>query len=206
MIKKHLCYAFIAFGTSLCAQKVGIGTSNPETELHVNGSMKTIGMVIKDPLEKLGATEDYSFLIKSPAPENKITSYNQSFLPQNPAPLNIIQYKITCDPGDKDWVQEYDTKINSDKFLVVISSFAFTQPVIGSDNTVTPVPQIYAYYTSGTWKLKADYEGFSPTNSSPVGIWTLNLLVFDRTYAKEFNFTQSMANSTTGSATTPLIQ
>ncbi|MBE4948130.1 hypothetical protein [Chryseobacterium culicis] len=194
----------------VCAQSagnVGINTPNPEKELTVNGTMKTSGITIKDPLEKLGADENYSFLIKSPAPQNKITSYNESFVPSTPAPINLIQYKITCNSADKDWVDEYDTKINSNKFLVVIASYGFTQPVFTYTSTViTPVPEVFAYNTNGTWKLKADYVGFSTDDSLPDGVWTLNLLVFDRAYAKEFTSAQTVNTSGTGAASAPLIQ
>ncbi|UHO38801.1 hypothetical protein H5J24_01005 [Chryseobacterium capnotolerans] len=191
----------------LTSAQVGINTAKPEKELTVNGTMKTSGIVFKKPMEKLGADENYTFIIKSPAPENKITAYNDSFVPNSPAPINIIQFKITCDPSDKDWVNEFDTKINSKKFLVVISSFGFTQPVRTSTaDWLTPVPQIFAYSTGSTWKLKADYEGFSPTSNLPTGEWTLNLLVYDRSYAKEINSTQDLKSSTTGAAVAPLIQ
>ncbi|WP_333596923.1 hypothetical protein [Chryseobacterium flavum] len=195
-------------GTSvLISAQVGINTATPEKELTVNGTMKTSGIVFKQPMEKLKADENYTFIIKSPAPENKITAYNDSFVPNSPAPINLVQFKITCDPADKDWVNQFDTKINSKKFLVVISSFGFTQPTrTNSANWLTPVPQIFAYSSNGTWKLKADYHGFSPDASLPTGIWTLNLLVFDRSYAKDFNATQSLNASTTGAAVAPLIQ
>lgn len=191
----------------LMSAQVGINTAKPEKELTVNGTMKTSGIVFKKSMEKLGADENYTFIIKSPAPENKITAYNDSFVPNSPAPINIIQFKIACDPADKDWVREFDTKINSNKFLVVISSFGFTQPVrTSSGDWLTPVPQIFAYSTGGTWKLKADYEGFSPPSTLPTGEWTLNLLVYDRSYAKEFNSAQDLKSSTTGAAAAPLIQ
>ncbi|KXH85877.1 hypothetical protein [Chryseobacterium kwangjuense] len=186
--------------------QVGINTTKPEKDLSVNGTMKTSGMIFKKPLEKLGADENYTFVIKSPAPENKITAYNDSFVPNSPAPINLIQFKITCDPSDKDWVNQFDTKINSSKFLVVISSFGFTQAVrTYSADWLTPVPQIFAYSSGGTWKLKADYQGFAPDSAFPTGVWTLNLLVFDKAYAKEVNTTQNLGAST-GAATAPLIQ
>lgn len=187
--------------------QVGINTPNPEKELSVNGTMKTSGIVLKSPLEKLGKDENYTFIIKSPAPENKITAYNDSFVPNSPAPINLIQFKITCDPTDKDWVNQFDTKINSSKFLVVISSFGFTQAVrTYSADWLTPVPQIFAFSSGGTWKLKADYQGFAPDSSFPTGVWTLNLLVFDKAYAKQMNTIQDLGSATTGSAAAPLIQ
>jgi len=186
---------------------VGINTTVPEKELSVNGTMKTSGMTLKDPIEKLGADENYSFLIKSPAPQNKITSYNDSFVPTTPAPINLIQFKITCNKNDKDWVDEYDTKINSDKFLVIIASHGFTQPVFTFNaDWITPMPSIFAYNSNGTWKLRADYVGFSTDDSLPKGIWTLNLLVFDKAYAKEFNFSKTINTTGIGVATAPLIQ
>ncbi|KXH84690.1 hypothetical protein [Chryseobacterium kwangjuense] len=189
------------------AGSVGINTSKPEKELTVKGTMKTSGMTLKDPIEKLGADENYSFLIKSPAPQNKITSYNDSFVPTTPAPINMIQFKITCNSDDKDWIDEYDTKINSTKFLVIIASHGFTQPVYTvNSNWITPMPEIYAYSSNGTWKLRADYVGFSTDDALPNGVWTLNLLVFDRTYAKEFNTAQTVNTSGTGAASAPLIQ
>ncbi|REC46964.1 hypothetical protein [Chryseobacterium pennipullorum] len=193
---------------ALCMNaQVGINTVTPEKELSVNGTMKTSGIVFKKPMEKLGTNENYTFIIKSPAPENKITAYNDSFVPNSPAPINLIQYKITCDPEDKDWVNQFDTKINSNKFVVVISSFGFTQPTrTYSAAWLTPVPQIFAYSQGGTWKLKADYQGFAPDPSFPTGVWTLNLLVFDKSYAKDFNKTQNLNASTTGAASAPLIQ
>jgi hypothetical protein len=207
IISVVLCTGTIALMNAQVTGKVGINTKTPEKELSVNGTMKTSGMFFKDPIEKLGASENYTFIIKSPSPENKITAYNDSFVPNSPAPINLIQYKITCDPSDKDWVNQYDTKINSEKFLVVVSSFGFTQPVrTYNADWITPMPQIYAYYNAGTWKLKADYQGFAPDSKLPAGVWTLNLLVFDRAYAKEINKTQGMSASTTGAAASPLIQ
>jgi len=202
---KIISMALVVSAVLMNAQ-VGINTATPEKELTVNGTMKTSGMVFKKPMEKLGTNENYTFIIKSPAPENKITAYNDTFVPNSPAPINLIQFKITCDPSDKDWVNQFDTKINAQKFFVVISSFGFTQPVRSSTDWVTPVPQIYAYPTGGTWKLKADYQGFSPVSSLPTGEWTLNLLVFDRSYAKDVSSTQDLKASSTGAAAAPLIQ
>lgn len=202
----------LAAVSATAQQRVGINTDQPEAELHVNGSMKFSGMHVKNGFGKLGASENYSFLIKDP--NNKITSYNQTFLPQAPAPLNLIQYKIACHPNDKDWVNSYDTKINSDKFLVIIASFGFTQPIRATNTNqasekMTPVPQIYAYYgnaANDTWKFKADYDSFRPLATAPAGEWTVNLLVFDREYATETTKVAAVNSSGTGSMAQAIIQ
>ncbi|MEN2435068.1 hypothetical protein AAH994_06610 [Weeksellaceae bacterium A-14] len=194
----------------LQAQKrVGINTDQPEAELHVNGSMKFSGISVRNGFSKLDDNEAYSFLIKDP--NDKITSYNQNFLPQAPAPLNLIQFKIGCHTSDKDWVYSYDTQINSTKYLVIIASFGFTQPIRATNTSpafenLTPVPQIYAYYDSGTWKFKADYDSFRPLSSAPAGEWTVNLLVFDREYATETTRSFSVNASGTGTAAQAILQ
>ena len=105
---------------------VGINTDTPEEKLHVNGSMRLRdGIELNVAFPELGKSEGYSFLIKSPddADEpNKITSYNQTFFPTSPAPINLIQFKIKCDTSDNDWIREFDTKINSEPVVHLINT------------------------------------------------------------------------------------
>ena len=214
MIKKILlasaCLSFISLFSQ--SGNVGINTSTPEEKLHVNGSMRfRDGVEVVQPFSKLDATEGYSFLIKSPqtaTEPNKITSYNQTFFPTTPAPINLIQFKINCDLDDNDWVNEYDTKINAEKFLVIISSFGYNLPTYNSSTTMTPIPQIYAYTKPGgsTWFVKADYESSTPLDQATQGEWTLNLLVFDRAYAKEINSNVDLNGATTGASTLPIVE
>ena len=209
-MKTNLCIAMLCLSAISYAQnspigKVGINTTNPEEKLHVKGNMKTKGVQLEDPYTKLGASEGYSFLIKSPAPDNRITSYNQTFLPQSPAPLNLIQFKITCDTKDNDWVNQFDTKISSTKFNVIIASYGYNLPTYNSNSRMTPVPQIYAFVPAGknTWHLKADYESFTPKNKTTKGVWTLNLVVFDKSYAssitKDFDVSGNATYTPSGS-------
>lgn len=123
----------------------GINTDEPEEKLHVNGSLKADQIDFDTKLGKLTSTEPYTFLIKESASSNKITTYD-SFFDSGRFPLNFIQFEINTDNSDRDWINEYDTDINAEKYIVVISSFGFNLPVGNSaDRTVTPIPQIYAY-------------------------------------------------------------
>ena len=189
------------------SQNVGINTTNPEEKLHINGGFRTNELKLQAPFQKLTASENYSFLVKAPSPNNKITSATSLFDLQNaPAPLNFIQYKITAYSGDRDWINKYNTKINASKYVVVISSFGYNLSVYlqgnSATNPETPVPQIYAFEEGGTWRLKADYDGFKPyvTTSTPQGVWTLNLVVFDKAYATTKSHTINLNGQTSGSA------
>jgi hypothetical protein len=91
----------LLLATVFIKAQVGINTTKPEKELTVNGTMKTSG-IVENTYGKIGSYEEnYTFIIKSPAPENKITAYNDSFVPNSPAPINLIQFKIRAIPQIK---------------------------------------------------------------------------------------------------------
>lgn len=194
--------------------RVGINTDKPEQKLHVNGSMKANKVILdKSPyngsVPKLGASEDYSFLLKSVV-ENRITTYNVQATGSNvfPAPFGVLTFNITTDPEDKDWVNEFDTKINADKYIAVLNYFNFNLPVVVDKSTnvkTTPIAQVFTYEKNGTWWIKADYHGFAPPTSTLDGLWEINLMIFDKSFAKSFSIPVNMNGAGTGQATNPLI-
>lgn len=199
------------FGISQYQNKVGINTDQPEKELHVNGTAKTDELFVNN-IEKLSESEDYRFLIKSP--NNKITSFNEGvFADLTPSPINRVKFVINFNTAntDHDWVDLFNTKINYSKYLCVISSYSYNLPVnSGFSAAMTPLPQIFAtkHPTQNTWILKADYESFAPSPAqykAKNGQWILEVLIFDRNYAKEFNSTIDMKSLATGSIATPLV-
>ena len=168
------------------SDRLGINTPFPEKTLHVNGTFKVDKLILTKDFETLGETEDYTFLLKSG--DNNVISYNQflnfgsdSNNSEFVAPLNLIQFRIKTDTADKDWIYEFDTQINSDRFAVIISSFGFNLPIYSDTSSETPVPQIFPFIKNNKWFLKADYASFRPESGE--GEWILNLLVFDRSYA-----------------------
>ena len=194
--------------------RVGINTDKPETTLHVNGSMKAKNLILdqkpyNSTIPKLGVSEGYSFLLKSTS-QNRITTYNVQATGSDvfPAPFGVITFKINTDNSDKDWVNEYDTKINANKYIAVLNYFNFNLPVVSVGNVrrIAPVAQVYTYEKNGTWWIKADYQAFAPPSGSASGLWEINLMVFDKTFAKVSNHNITMSNNTTtGAASSALI-
>ena len=199
---------------------VGINTSTPEEKLHVNGSMKAKDIILDlnssaSQIQEISPGENYSFLLKSTT-ANRITTYNVQASgggPTNtfPAPFGIIQYNISTDNSDKDWVNAYNTKINASKYVLIINSFNFNLPVVLNSTTeaarrLAPVAQVYTYEQGGTWWIKADYNGFAPpsTTTTP-GLWNVSLMIFDKTFARNIPVTVNLAGSSTGAATSALI-
>ena len=209
---KILLVLLIPFlGIAQYQNKTGINTEKPEKELHVNGTAKTDELFLNT-IETLSESEDYRFLIKSPS--NKITSFNEGvFADLTPSPINRIKFVINFNSSntDHDWVNLFNTKINYSKYLCVIASYSYNLPVNSSFSAaMTPIPQIYTtkHPTLNTWVLKADYESFAPSAAQYTaknGQWILEVLIFDRNYAKEFSNTVNMNGSSTGMAANALV-
>lgn len=213
-----ICLAYYSLAFSQYQGKVGINTSKPEQALHVNGTMKATDLILDQSpyaskIPELTASENYSFLLKS-TQQHRITTYNVQSTSSNnfPAPFGVIRFDITTDSGDKDWVKEYDTKISATKYIAILNSFNFNLPVVHASSNTTalrklaPVAQVFTYIKNGTWWIKADYHGFAPPTSSSVdGLWNINLMVFDKTFARTFTPVVNLNGATTGQAAAPII-
>lgn len=223
MMKKKLLLLLsmlsYVLGFSQYMNRVGINTDKPEAELHVKGSFKAQDLLLDqspytgdpDPIPKLTPSESYSFLLKSEAAK-RITTYNVQSAQSNnfPAPFGVINFIINVTVAE-DWVNGYDTKINATKYLAIINSFNYNNPVVYSAGNstarrVAPVAQVYTYIQNGTWWIKADYHSFAHTsaNTNP-GQWEIALMVFDKEFAKVFPVTVDMNGSTTAAAAAPII-
>lgn len=224
-MKLKLLSLFIIVSSFSLAQyqgKVGINTDKPETDLHVNGSMRAYDLILDqtpyagsaDAIPKLTPSESYSFLLKSKA-KQRITTYNQqsgSATNNFPAPFGIITFDISVSVAE-DWVNEFDTKINSSKFLAIINSFNYNNTVVSTTGSNAdqrrraPVAQVYTFVKNGTWWIKADYHGYAHTSgNTTVGKWEIALMIFDKNFARVFPHTVNLNGATTGAASNALIQ
>lgn len=152
----------------------------------------------------LEPNERYSFLLKSKE-KQRITTYNvQSSDEENmfPAPFGIITFNIAVNTQE-DWVNGFNTRISSSKFIAIINSFNYNNRVVSTDTSVNarrraPVAQVYTYEQGGTWWIKADYHGFAhTTGNTTAGQWEINLMVFDKNFARVFNKVENFGTTDT---------
>ena len=124
-----------------------------------------------------------------------------------PSPFGVIGFNITTDSNDKDWVNEYDTKINASKYIAILNDFNFNLPVINdASRKISPVAQVFTYEKNGTWWIKADYNGYAPPSGGSVsGLWNISLMIFDKTFARNIPVTVDLGGAATGVASSPLI-
>ncbi len=183
---------------------VGIGTPNPRKTLEVAGSMnisQKMNLTKKSPMTD---TDISTFLIQDS--ENLVKTLDVS----NPtgAALGYIQEYVITNPNG-DWVKDFDTQVDADKFVMIsISAFFNVEMVISSDDALAngSAPYTSAFIKNGTWHLIADFPVVSNKSGSGPGTWTFNTLIFSKDLSKHFeDVIIDMANSSKGSATTPII-
>ncbi|MDR0749984.1 MAG: hypothetical protein LBF62_10525 [Tannerellaceae bacterium] len=121
----------------------------------------------------------------------------------NSKSFNYIRYEIECSPtyGYQDWIADFDTKINTSDFTVVVvgSSFQSQTPdyglVITSSSSTYPNPRgsfaastVRAFQNGNTWRLEADYIGATSADSK-AGTWTIDCLVINNSVVKTVDIT-----------------
>lgn len=93
----------------------------------------------------------------------------------NAKPLSYVTYTISNVNGD--WISDYNTKIPSDKYTVVVVGYSFSTTLTLYYNSVPPV-NVISFIYNGNWYLTADYKN-SGTSDSSNGTWIINCLVLN---------------------------
>jgi len=110
-------------------------------------------------------------------------------------PMYFQKYILSNVNGD--WVENYDTKILSSKYTLVVVGANFPHTLNSAGGTT-----IEAYVLGGTWRLRADFFG---TTTSPLinGTWTISTLILDNSQLTiNTNVSQNLGGSNSGSAST----
>ncbi|MDR2408491.1 MAG: hypothetical protein LBE13_10340 [Bacteroidales bacterium] len=107
-------------------------------------------------------------------------------------PFTYIKFTIFTDnseTGHLDWVNNFNTKINSNKFVMTIigSAFQYSDKEEGvlmqgtgtADDKGFGTAQIYAFVEDGTWRIRADYAEAHPVNNSKYK-WLIYALVINK--------------------------
>ncbi|MDR2056934.1 MAG: hypothetical protein LBP83_01365 [Dysgonamonadaceae bacterium] len=198
-------------GNSMNATKPVLGTlSNDSLSLVTNGNEKMV----------LGK-QDGEIYLKNlpPAPEAgtvpvQINEKGQLFAVVDEAndydtkPFTYIKFTIYTDtdkgfPGHFDWVNDFNTKISSDKFVMTIIGSAFQQDdststgalMKGSETDTFGTTQIYAFENAGTWHIRADYAQASPAKSTIGYKWLIYTLIVNKSMiSSEYDIRGRMGN------------
>ncbi|MBL1220615.1 hypothetical protein JET18_07180 [Chryseobacterium sp. L7] len=160
---KRKIYSIIILLTGLTSNaqetKVGIKTANPTETLDVNGSSYTNSLYLRNPGEpdKTGG----HFLATS---KNTLDLYDPAL--ESSGLFNYIKLTISGVPSTG--IQDYDTKIDASRFLVVVHNYSFqlsngsTKVALdygnnGINDNKQGSPNINTFRSNGTWHIRANF-------------------------------------------------
>jgi hypothetical protein len=129
-------------------------------------------------------------------------------------PFTYIKFTIytNANPpqaGYLDWVSNFDTKVNSDKFVMTIIGSAFQHSnadtgvlmKVDKANGSFGTAQIYAFADRGTWRIRADYAEASPAQTDITYKWLIYALVVNKSMiSNEYDIRGRIINNTEGKA------
>ena len=215
MRKLFIICKLYSFPLGLNAQ-VGINTNSPTSTLHVNGDV----------------IMDNALYLENPSASSKIRNSNLLISLQN---SDIVEYDIDVSKYgpinytefvfrnlSADGLQDYDTKISIDDYIVTVQGYYYLEAGTGDTDVMTNSNngndnieghQIYAYKntTTNTWFIRAFInDAVFKTRvagvflDTPVDMY-LNLIIYRRGFiSKELNsLSVDMGNLETGTAPLP---
>ena len=197
---KNSIRVLILFISTLSFAQVGINTDSPRAgaALDVNGTIRS-SSVLSDNIPAVleEEKENYTYLVLNQNTK-AIENLDLSTSGTSGGISSILTYKLVNVNGD--WVLNFDTKINSKDYALVILSAWFDQPLKG-DNPAPPVARTKE--ENGTWRLEADYSSVA---SDKNGTWNISCVVYPKTYSKIFPLQEvDMNDSSSKSAEKPII-
>lgn len=235
-----LCISLVghlkAQGTNVANEKnngkVGINTTTPARTLTIENSSNNAGK----PVLRLVGTPEYSENINSAMGTNAkkttaYTDYHPLMIDSNgdvykgvPISSTVSVLTLTVHNVDGDWISNFDTGINYDKYAMAIMSYSF-QPGTGTDSDMlvmdvsnpnviygsstlsrVAAPVVKLQRTGNNWGVYADYPSMKSTKTPPSnrtdtgekanGTWRFTLLVGRRDLVNfiDLEFDQNGAN------------
>lgn len=197
---KGLLTLFSLFSAIPLFAQVGINTDSPRagSALDVNGSMKSANALLPANLPPITLQEKETFVYLVQDQSTDAIELLDLSASGTGGISSILTYQLTDVNGD--WVLDFDTKISSTNYALVILSAWFNEDLEG-DNPAPPVAR--AKQIGGTWHLEADYSAVSSDNN---GTWNVTCVVYPKTYAKIFPLqVVNMGNTSTAAAVTPIV-
>lgn len=184
MKRKIYITIIICLGLFMNAQqgKVGINTTNPTETLDVNGKTYTNSLYLRNPGEP--TMSGGSFLATS---ENALQLYDPAL--ESSGLFNYLKLTLTGVPGTG--IEDYDTKIDANNFLVVLHNYSFklndgTTSVMldygdnGINDDRQGSPDVVAFKSNGTWHIKAKFtDSRIIATNSPIPSRTYNNFTVD---------------------------
>lgn len=201
-MKKKLSLLMILFViTTVNGQSsgnVGINTVTPRVKLDVVGNYKA-EKIITENIPAVGAAEkDRYMLLTQDIAGNNVKRINPSNA-NSPGIATIVTYRLMN--VNRDWVEGFNTKINSTDYSLMVLSAHFDRDLIGS---AIAVPTYGVKSVNNEWIIYADYSDLNTTTN---GSWDIICAIYPKTYVKNFpeRGPFDLGNTSTGSDSSSIL-
>ena len=168
---------FFAF-TQLINAQVGIGTTNPRSELDVAGDMFILGLGsgLQVTIPEVDNNEGFVLLTQTESGFIKdidLTSNGKAF--------GYVQEYIISNM-DGDWLNELNTNIDANKYRMVILSANFDREVVVPNESFI-IQNVSSYVKNNKWHINADYPAV--TTETGNGVWEIITMILPEDMVKE---------------------
>ncbi|MDQ1159872.1 hypothetical protein QE422_000240 [Chryseobacterium sp. SORGH_AS 447] len=201
-MKKTLFLAILSICSFSFAQvgNVGINTKTPRVKLDVAGTYKSSKIMTgSNSIPAITSVEkDRYLLLSHSVSDNTVKKINPGQA-NAPGIASIVTYSFTNVQGD--WVENFNTKINSNDYSLMVLSAYFDRDLYGGN---IAIPSYGVKSVNNEWQIYADYSQVAPQSN---GVWTIVCAVYPKTYVKIFSEHGpfNLNGTTTGSDSVPIL-
>ena len=201
-MKPTLLLAFTLFFGISHAQ-VGIGTTSPETDLHIVGDVLVQTGFSQNALPVVDAAEENFKLVTrnaSSIPEGRLTMLDVDNL--QVAPINTVDYHIISVSSDN--LTDLDLQYDASKYIVAISNFRYTGDAIKKIDVPSGYAMghfvVNAFISNGTWHLEIRNRSMDLDPGDSLEYY-VTLVVYDRSFYRFLpRITTTLNGNNTGTA------
>lgn len=203
-MRKPFILLILLLLTSLTHAQVGIGTTNPQADLHVAGDMLVQEGFKVGNLNSVSPTDENFKLITrktNSIPVGEITVLNVDSL--TVAPVNNIDYHFTNISLDN--LSDVDLQYSTNKYIVAIANFRYVgdavkKVFVGGQKSIGNFV-VRTFESGGTWHLEIRNR-ILELNASDSLEYFVTLVVYDKSYFRNLPpITTDLGGENHGTAT-----
>jgi hypothetical protein len=183
--------------------QVGIGTTNPQADLHIAGdALVQTGFTMKNLVTVASTDEDFKLVtrVTDSNPVGEITSLDVDLL--NVAPINVVDYSFTNLQLDN--LRDVDLQYDPNKYIVGVANFRHVGDAIkkipGGETYSIGHFVVRTFISGGTWHLEIRNVDLDLDADDSIDYY-ITLIVYDKSYFRHLPLiTTDLGGSNTGTA------